>query len=164
MKNNIVFFIIIILIFILPISLLYSQQNPTNLKNLTHKSEIILTGKVHEKESNWNKNKTMIYTDVTIEVDEYIKGQNSEKSITVRHPGGEVGEIGELYTHMPRFNDAEEVLLFVKKDRSENNYKIVDGENGKLSILTDKQNGVRMTSSRESVKKIKDEIKRHLRN
>ena len=164
MKKYREIFILISLIFILPITFNFSQQNTASLKNLTKKSEIILTGKVLKKKSNWNKNKSKIYTDVTVEVDDYLKGQNSKKEIIVRQQGGEVGKIGELYTHMPKFVDDEEVLLFVIKDRKDNNYKVVDGENGKMSLFKDKRSGERVTSSREKVKNLKEEIKRHMRN
>ena len=96
MKKNIYVFIIINLIFFLPIASIYSQTISSDLKTITKNSEVILVGKVKEKKSSWNQDKTRIYTDVTVEVSEYFKGQNSEKSIVVRHLGGEVGEVGEV--------------------------------------------------------------------
>ena len=116
-----------------------SQTKPTDIKNLSVAADVILTGKVTKQNSSWNKDKTRIYTDVSVEVDEYLKGNSSNKTLVVTTPGGEVGEVGELYTHMPRFSKDEEVLLFVKKDTKDMNYKVLNGEDGKMTLYTDKK-------------------------
>ena len=152
-------FVIINLIFLLPIASIYSQTISSNLKMLTKNSEVILTGKVSKQESKWNDNKSRIYTDVTIEVDEYLKGQNGERSITVRHPGGEVGEVGELYTHMPTFKEEEEMVLFVKIDKNDGKYRVYDGENGKIEIIKNKTSGEKFTTSNKKVADLKKQIK-----
>ena len=108
-----------------------SQQLSTEINALTKGADAILIGKVSEKNSRWNKDKTRIYTDVSINVDEYLKGNISQNTILITHLGGEVGDVGELYTHMPTFKEKEEVLLFVKKNLNEEKYRVYDGENGK---------------------------------
>lgn len=159
MKKNIYVFVIINLLFILPAASIFSQQISTDLKTLTKNSEVILTGKVSKQESKWNDNKSRIYTDVTIEVDEYLKGQNGERSITVRHPGGEVGEVGELYTHMPTFKEEEEMVLFAKKDKNDGKYRVYAGENGKIEIIKNKTSGEKFTTSNKKVADLKKQIK-----
>ncbi|MEJ2542779.1 MAG: hypothetical protein P8Y99_01800, partial [Calditrichaceae bacterium] len=103
-----------ITLFLILISMIYSvsaiaKENPEKITKLTKKADIIVTGKVTHKQSNWNENKTRIYTKTTIQVNELLKGKTSGKSIEVIYPGGEVGEVGELYTHMPTFENDEEV-------------------------------------------------------
>jgi hypothetical protein len=139
-----------------------SQTKPTDIKNLSVEADFILTGKVTKQNSSWNKDKTRIYTDVTLEVDEYLKGNNNNKTLVVTTPGGEVGEVGELYTHMPRFSKDEEVLLFVKKDKQETNYKVLNGEDGKMTLYTDKKTGEKITSSNKKISKLKNEIKNYV--
>ena len=140
----------------------HSQTKPTDIKNLSVEADVILTGKVTKQNSSWNKDKTRIYTDVTLEVEEYLKGNNSNKTLVVTTPGGEVGEVGELYTHMPRFSKDEEVLLFVKKDKQETNYKVLNGEDGKMTLYTDKKTGEKITSSNKKISKLKKEIKNYV--
>ena len=123
---------------------------------------MILTGKVAKQNSIWNKDKTRIFTEVTVEVEEYLKGNNGTKSIVVITPGGEVGEVGELYTHMPKFSKDEDVLLFVKKDKKDLDYKVFNGEDGKMTLYTDKKTGEKMTSSNKKVSSLKKEIKNYV--
>ena len=139
-----------------------SQTKPTDIKNLSVEADVILTGKVTKQNSSWNKDKTRIFTDVTLEVEEYLKGNNNNKTLVVTTPGGEVGEVGELYTHMPRFSKDEEVLLFVKKDKQETNYKVLNGEDGKMTLYTDKKTGEKITSSNKKISKLKNEIKNYV--
>jgi len=136
-----------------------SQTMPTDIKNLSVGADVILTGKVTKQNSSWNKDKTRIYTEVSVEVDEYLKGNNNNKTLVVTTPGGEVGEVGELYTHMPRFSKDEEILLFVKKDTKDMNYKVLNGEDGKMTLYTDKKTGEKVTSSNKKISKLKNEIK-----
>lgn len=140
----------------------YSQTNQSKIKNLSENSDIILEGKVVQKKSNWNENKTRIFTEVTLRVDEYLKGNNVNKSIVVTTPGGEVGEVGELYTHMPRFNNDENVLVFVKEDKKDKSYKVLNGEDGKMTLYNDKITGEKVTSSNKKISMIKKEIKNYV--
>ena len=159
MQKVINIFIQIIIVSIIFALSIHSQQIHVNLKTLTMNSEVILTGKVFKQKSKWNDNKSRIYTDVTIEVDEYLKGQESESTITVRNPGGEVGEVGELYTHMPSFKKEEEMVLFVKKNNYDGKYRVYDGANGKIEIIKNKASGEKYTTSNKKVADLKKQIK-----
>jgi hypothetical protein len=129
------------------------------MKKLSENSDLIVEGKVVQKKSNWNENKTRIYTDVTLQVDEYLKGNQGNKTIVVTTPGGEVDEVGELYTHMPRFENDENVLVFVKENKKSKNYKVLNGEEGKMTLYNDKITGEKVTPSNMKMSKLKEEIK-----
>lgn len=139
-----------------------SQHQETKLKQLTVKADLIVTGKVLGNKSNWNMNKTRIYTDATLQVDEYLKGNNNGSQVVVTYPGGEVDGVGELYTHMPKFENNEDVLVFLKKD--EKGYKVYDGEEGKIKIIRDAKTGEKMTSSNVRIDYLKTQIKSYLNN
>ncbi len=162
MKKCFYCFVIYITVYFLPVSIINSQQITTSLKSLTKNSEVVLIGKVSKQESKWNENKSRIYTDVTIDVDEYLKGQTGEKYITVSHLGGEVGEVGELYTHMPSFKEEEEMVLFVKRDKNDGKYRVYSSENGKIEIIKNKSSNQRFTASNKKVDDIKKEIQSYL--
>ena len=137
----------------------FAQQIASELKELSKGADVILTGKVTEQASSWNENKTRIYTRATIQVEEYLKGINSGSSIIVTYLGGEVGEIGEMYSHMPRFEDNEEVLVFLKKDEKNADYKVFSGEEGKISVINDPQTGEKVTTSNVRISSLKAQIK-----
>jgi hypothetical protein len=135
------------------------SQNHTIIQNLSEGADIIITGKVIQQDSHWNDDKTRIFTNVTIQVEEYLKGNNNSSQITVSHLGGEVGAVGELYSHTPGFSNNEEILLFISRDKSDNTYKVYQGENGKLTILKDQNTGEKMTTWHREINSLKQEIR-----
>lgn len=137
----------------------YSQSFQLKLKNLSQKADVILDGKVIQKKSNWNQDKTRIYTSVTIQVNEYLKGNNPGNTIVINTPGGEVDGVGELYTHMPSFQEDEDVLVFVQEDKEKKSYKILNGEEGKLTLIKDISTGEKVTSFNQKISSLKSEIK-----
>jgi hypothetical protein len=141
-----------------------AQLSSSELKILSEKADVILTGKVTQQASSWNENKTRIYTHATIQVEEYLKGNNNGSSISIVYPGGEVGEVGELYSHMPRFTKNEDVLLFLKKDLKTSDYKVLNGEDGKINLITDSKTGEMITTSKVKVSTLKAKIKSYTTN
>jgi len=139
-----------------------AQQMTSNIESLSKEADLILTGMVVEQKSEWNKNRTKIFTHVTVEVDEYLKGANNQSRIVVSHLGGEVGDIGELYSHMPKFEDNEEVLVFLKKDEKNTHYKVLNGEEGKITIMSNPKTGEKVTTSNVRVNSLKTKIKSYI--
>lgn len=135
-----------------------AQVESTNLQKLTESSEIILLGKVTDTQSEWNENRDRIFTKVRIKADEFIKGNSSSGDIIITIPGGEVGDVGELYSDLPTFELKEEVLLFAKRDK-ENNYVISNGLEGKFNISKVEKAGIKMNGNLTSIDNIKDKIK-----
>lgn len=136
-----------------------SQSIQSEIKNLSKGADIILTGKVVKQNSSWNHDGSRIYTAVEIQTEEYLKGDYNQKTIVLTTLGGEVDNIGELYSHMPRFSNDEEVLLFVKKDKKDLSYKVLNGEQGKLTLLADKNGGEKITGFNMKISELKKEIK-----
>jgi hypothetical protein len=139
-----------------------AQTSQSELKNLSQNADVIITGKVTQQNSNWNENRTRIYTQATIQVEEYLKGGNTGNSIVVSYPGGEVGDVGELYSHMPKFEDNEEVLVFLKKDEKSTSYKVLNGESGKINVITDPRTGEKVTTSNVPVNSLRAQIKSYI--
>jgi hypothetical protein len=140
---------------------IYPQEINSTFEKLSKDAEIILTGKVIQQKSNWTEDKSSIYTAVTIQVEEYLKGSN-ENTIVVTHPGGEVGEVGEMYTHMPKFKNDEEILLFAVKNKKENTFKVLHGENGKVTLIKDDVTGEKTTSSSIKISELKKNIQKYI--
>jgi hypothetical protein len=136
-----------------------SQSIQSEIKNLSKGADIILTGKVVKQNSSWNQDGSRIYTAVEIQAEEYLKGDYNQKTIVLTTLGGEVGNIGELYSHMPKFSNDEEVLLFVKNDKKDLSYKVLNGEQGKLTLQVDKNGGEKITGFNMKISELKKEIK-----
>jgi len=153
------FFFLVILFLAFYLSAI-AKEDPEKITGLTKKADVILTGKVTHKQSNWNANKTRIYTKTTIQVNEYLKGQSNGNSVEVTSLGGEVGDIGELYTHMPTFENNEEVLVFLKKDNKKKGFQVLDGEEGKIKILKEDNSKAKIPASNSAIEDIKSQIKK----
>ncbi len=131
-----------------------------SLSELVRNAEVIVTGKVVEKECRWNEKKTVIWTYVTISVDEYVKGEG-EKEVVVRHLGGEVGRKGLLVGNMPRFREGEEVLVFLREAKralllQDGVYNVSGLAQGKYKIFAD-ESGEKMIRNSFSNLCIQDE-------
>lgn len=138
------------------------QTSQSEIKQLSKLSDLIITGKVTQQSSSWNEDNTRIYTQATIQVEECLKGNNNSGAVVVSYPGGEVGDVGELYSHMPRFEDNEEVLVFLKKDDKSTNYKVFNGEEGKINVIIDPKTGEKVTTSNVQINSIKAQIKSYI--
>jgi hypothetical protein len=137
----------------------FAQQMAVELKDLSKGAEVILTGKVTGQTSSWNEDNTRIYTEATIRVEEYLKGTNGGNSVVVRYLGGEVGNVGETYSHVPTFEDNEQVILFLKKNDNKTDYTVLYGEDGKINLTNDPRTGELVTSSNVPVSSLKAQIK-----
>ena len=148
---------------------IFSQNKVLNKKGslqkaiteLSKKSDLIVVGKVSKMQSAWNKQKTRIYTNITVDVEEYVKGNGNTKSIIVTNPGGEVDGVGELYTHTPKFKSTEEVMLFLNKNK-EGRLFVTNGHKGKFSVIKDASLNKKIIGTGESINDIKAMVKGRL--
>ena len=152
-------FIIIAFMFSTMTSLNLAQQIKVDIKDLSKDADLIITGKVSQQISSWNEDKTRIYTIATVQVEDYIKGNVTGNSVSVKYLGGEVGDVGETYSHIPTFVNNEEVLIFLKKNENKSDYSVLYGEEGKISLVNDSQTGELVTSSNVRVSALKNQIK-----
>jgi hypothetical protein len=109
-----------------------------DLNRLVAESTDVITGEVIKKESIWNEKKTVILTDVTLNVTETVKGEKKE-TIFVRYPGGNITSsdgtgIGMGRSDQPRFQVGEHVMLFLNKHKEDKTMKITGQFQGKFII------------------------------
>ena len=88
---------------------------PVTVENLAREADAVVRGKVQRRESRWAQDGRHIFTFVTVRVGAVWRGAAPER-ITVRVPGGEVGEIGQRTDAAPEFEDGEEVVLFLVRE------------------------------------------------
>ena len=99
---------------------------------LIQKADAILRGHV-ERQSSLKGEDGGIYTDVTISVERIFKGAGIPPAITVRQPGGEVGDEEEVYPGIGEFAPGETVVLFLTQQRS-GVYGLTDFALGKFHV------------------------------
>jgi hypothetical protein len=125
----------------------YAQKKKMSTKDLTETSTAILYGKCKKVKSDWNKDKDLIFTTITIVPEEYLKGNlGSEVLITV--PGGRVDDIIYEVSEMPVFEEGEEVFAFIWEHPSGMNL-VTAGDQGKLKIKKDKTTGKKVVKGSE---------------
>ena len=118
-----------------------AQQRALKVDDLAKRAEVVAVGRVTDLNSQWDENRTRIYTLVTMEVDQYLKGQDQTTNVlTIKTLGGEIGEVGELYTHAPSFRQNERVVVFLEKDRQQQ-YRVSGGTQGKYVVEKNPETG-----------------------
>ena len=84
-------------------------------EDLAGGADSIIVGTVTGFSSSWNSEKTKIYTEVRVVVEENHKGPAGRNEVTVIVPGGRVGEITHWVEDAPCFIVGERVKMYLKK-------------------------------------------------
>jgi hypothetical protein len=127
-------------LFIIPIES-RAQLKKMSAEDLTKKSTAILYGQCSRVESEWNQERDLIFTTVTVIPEEYIKG-NLGSLVLITVPGGQVDDIIYEVSEMPVFMEGEEVFAFIWEHPSGKNL-VTGGKQGKMKIEKDKNTGKR---------------------
>lgn len=100
-------------------------------EDLNNNSDTVIIGTVKEiLPSKWNtadgkqpdktaaelESSDIIYTDIIVNVDKYLKNPLSSNEVTVRVIGGTVGSVSMTSDDEPNFKLGEKVLLYLKED------------------------------------------------
>lgn len=111
---------------------IYASLVPYTPHDLDNNSMLVIKGTVKEiLPPKWNTvngkqpNKSvddlnpndLIYTDVIVSVDKYLKKPSSSNEITVRVIGGTIEDISMTTDYEPSFKTGEKVLLYLSKDQ-----------------------------------------------
>jgi hypothetical protein len=106
----------------------------------TDQAQVIVIGQVTGIVSHWDPGQGQILTDMTITVDEALKGAVPTPELTIRQLGGKVGDLESRVDGSPQFALGERVLLFLTT-RPDGTLRVAHLYLGKFSILTDEQTG-----------------------
>lgn len=123
-----------------------SQSHELELEEMTQQADVIVVGRVIDVRSQWNSDRSRIFTNATVQVQQLIKGTATRGSVTITTPGGEIDGVGELYSHTPRFKTDEDVVVFAATDQ-QGLLRVVGGTEGKLSVIRDETTGVQKVGS-----------------
>ena len=117
----------------LPLSAANAIMTKATMPQLTAGATAIARGHVVDVVSQWNDERTTIYTYTTIVVTDWLKG-TGPKAITIRTPGGEVGDIGLWVEDVPMFFKDQEVVTFVKPIEEEPFMQVHGQYQGKFTV------------------------------
>jgi hypothetical protein len=127
---------------ILPKAECDAQNKKMSDQDLTNESTAVLYGKCSKIRSEWNENKSIIYTYITIIPEEYIKGNLGPEAV-IAVPGGRVDDIIYEVSEMPVFTEGEEAVVFIWTNPAGKNL-VTGGFQGKMKIEKDSKTGKRM--------------------
>jgi hypothetical protein len=136
-----------------------------SLEELTSGADAIIVGQVLHRKSQWNLEKTNIYTTIVISPHERLKGNAHSGNITIVVPGGTIGETTVEVTDVPDFSIGEKVVIFAsqltdkqtKEDGLVNSgdnlpwFRIHGGFQGKFSVLNDKVGNLSLKNFKERI-------------
>jgi len=106
-----------------------------SVDELTLLSDVIVVGTVTDMAS--FRQDRGIYTDVTVSVEQTVKGEPPGTEITVRQMGGRVGDITLWVSDLPDFAVGERAVLFLRQ-RKAATFDVVGALQGKFPVQNDK--------------------------
>jgi hypothetical protein len=123
-----------------------TQVQHLDTRDLTQTSSDIVVGRVQDVKPHWNADHTKIFTDVTVQVSQTLKGV-STPAVTLTQLGGTVGDLRYEVEGCPAFAPGEEALLFLWRD-SKGRAQLNGLGQGKFEITRDAKTGARMVQRR----------------
>jgi hypothetical protein len=125
-----------------------AQHEAVATEDLVRRADVVVVGRVTGVRSGWNSDRSRINSSVTVSVDQRIKGDQTGTTVVITTPGGEVGGVGEFYSHMPRFKADERVVVFAARDQG-GQLSVVGADQGKVRVQRNEATGVEMVSEQE---------------
>ncbi len=105
------------------------------LPQLVQQSDSIIQGRVDDVAVQWDADKKLAFTYITISVDDPMKGQR-RRTVTIRQLGGQVGALNVSVAGMPKFKTGESVIVFLKA-QADGTFQVVGMNQGKYEISED---------------------------
>ncbi len=109
-----------------------AMQIEMTLEELIDMSDLIVTGTITGYQSYWNDEETLIFTNYSLAVNQYLKF-NDDNEIIIRELGGLVGDIGQEGGDGPDLSRGENVLLFLKRN-ADCTFSVAGGSQGKYVL------------------------------
>lgn len=105
-------------------------------QELIASSGTVIEGRVLSTHSFWNEAGTAILTEAKIEVGDVIAG-DAPAIVVVRTFGGQVGNYAIEALGFPKFEQGEEVLLFLNREKADNSLRVTGYQLGHYEIRPD---------------------------
>lgn len=103
------------------------------LKEVVGKADAIVEGHVESVYSQWDAQYRLVFTYISIGVDEFLKGE-PRRSLLIRQLGGRIGSLDMNVAGMPQFREGEQVLLFLRRHNN-GTFEVVGLDQGRYQIV-----------------------------
>ena len=110
-----------------------------DLPEMAKLSGAIVHGTVVSTSSRWNEDRTLIYTDVRVQVLDTLKG-NAAGEIVITQPGGTVGKLRVDVPGAAAYRAGQEMVLFLAPT-PEGRYQVAGLSRGKFDVREDPKTG-----------------------
>ena len=124
-----VFTVALFIIFSLSTVVCFGALIHMDIEDLTREASVILIGNVTAITTHGGEG--MIYREVEIDVERYLKNPLNSSEVFIEVLGGEMGEIGLWVEDQPSFEINERVLVFLRDGGA---YQVVGGPQGKYTL------------------------------
>lgn len=116
---------------------LAARPGDLSIDQLTRNAGAIVEGQVTAVRSDWTSNHTQIYTTVTLQVSQVLKGSISGSHMDLRLLGGTVDDITMMIVDQPAFEVNERVFLFLRPNYEVRDIPLVGQSAGKFRVEVD---------------------------
>jgi hypothetical protein len=113
---------------------------PISEETLIEDAAAIVIGHVTSMQGGYDHRRATIFTNITVAIQEVLKGGIPLGDITLRQPGGSFGDLHSWVSGSPRFTLGEKVLLFLRTDR-EGMLRVAHLYQGKFTVFFDSAAG-----------------------
>ena len=101
------------LVTLMPVALHATLELPVEFGEMVQGSQLVIHGRVVDVRGQQTSDRRSIETIVTVAVSEALKGRPGD-SVTFRMPGGEVGRYRRVIVGVPRFENGDDVIVFLR--------------------------------------------------
>ena len=106
-----------------------------DLEQLVQEADLIVQGHVQSVYCQWDEARRLVFTYISILVDEPFKGERRE-SVLIRQVGGTVGTIQMSVAGVPQFKSGETAIVFLKRQAG-GTFQVVGMNQGLYEIIGD---------------------------
>jgi hypothetical protein len=106
-----------------------------DLEQLVQQADLIVQGQVQSAYSRWDEERRLIFTYISIRVDDPLKGER-RRSVLIRQIGGTVGGIQMHVAGVPQFKSGETAIVFLKR-QDDGAFQVVGMNQGVYEIVGD---------------------------
>ncbi len=106
-----------------------------NLEQLVQRADLIVQGQVESVYSQWDEERRLGFTHVSIRVDEPLKGER-RRSVLIRQVGGTAGTIQMSVAGVPQFKNGGMAIVFLKR-QDDTTFQVVGMNQGLYEVIED---------------------------
>jgi 5-hydroxyisourate hydrolase-like protein (transthyretin family) len=110
-----------------------ANEAATEFEVLADAADSVVVGQVDSQVSRWNEEHTRIFTYVTVQVEDSLKGAINDRTITIAVPGGKAEGITQVVSETPSFNNGERMVVLLSR-LEDKTYEVYGFNKGKYTL------------------------------